>query len=62
MPKKLTALFTLLSLGLVVYSQSRTSSRAAESNYTIAFASFAPLNMDLFVADADGSNPKPLLF
>ncbi|MCI0389437.1 MAG: hypothetical protein MOB07_11840 [Acidobacteria bacterium] len=61
MPKKLTALFTLLSLGLVVYSQSRTSSRAAESNYTIAFASFAPLNMDLFVADADGSNPKPLL-
>lgn len=60
MPKKLTALFILLSLGLVVYSQSRTSSGAAES-YAIAFASFAPLNTDLFVADADGSNPRPLL-
>ena len=29
--------------------------------YTIAFASFAPLNTDLFIADADGTNPKPLL-
>lgn len=29
--------------------------------YAIAFASFAPLNSDVFVADADGTNPKPLL-
>lgn len=29
--------------------------------YGIAFASFAPLNTDLFVAEADGRNPRPLL-
>ncbi len=27
----------------------------------MAFASFAPLNTDLFIAEADGRNPKPLL-
>ena len=29
--------------------------------YTIAFASFAPLNSDVFVADADGGNARPFL-
>ena len=29
--------------------------------YKLAFVNFGPLNMDLFIADADGSNPKPLL-
>jgi len=39
------------------------SSRAAEAewDYAIAFASFAPLNADIFVADADGSNARPLV-
>jgi hypothetical protein len=29
--------------------------------YTIAFASFAPLNADIFIADADGSNERALV-
>lgn len=29
--------------------------------YEIAFASFAPLNSDIFIADADGSNAEPFL-
>jgi Tol biopolymer transport system component len=33
----------------------------AEPSYTIAFASFGPRNTDLFVADADGKNAKPLV-
>ena len=61
MPKKLTAFFIILGLGLVVYGRGGDRRRALESNYTIAFASFAPLNTDLFVADADGNNPRPLL-
>ncbi len=28
--------------------------------YTIAFSSLAPWDLDVFIADADGSNPKPL--
>ena len=31
-----------------------------ETNYTIAFGSGAPYNTDIFIADADGSNAKPL--
>lgn len=61
MLKTLTTLFIVFSLGLAVFGQSKTSSRTAESNYKIAFASFAPLNTDIFVADADGSNARPLL-
>jgi Tol biopolymer transport system component len=39
-----------------------TSGRAAsEPRYTIAFASFAPLNADIFIAAADGSDARPLL-
>src|SRR5262245_9561751 len=30
-------------------------------DYRIAFASFAPLNTDLFIADADGNNARPFL-
>jgi TolB protein len=36
------------------------ASPASAEDYTLAFASFAPLNADIFVADADGSNPEPL--
>jgi TolB protein len=32
-----------------------------EPNYCIAFASFGPRNTDLFVANADGKNPRPLV-
>jgi TolB protein len=38
-----------------------SDSTDSEPVYEIAFASFAPLNTDLFVSDADGTNPKPLL-
>lgn len=34
---------------------------AAEPTYEIAFASFAPLNSDIFIADADGSHARPFL-
>ncbi len=33
----------------------------SEPTYHIAFASFAPLNDDLFIADADGNHSRPLL-
>jgi TolB protein len=36
-------------------------SAGAEPSYTIAFASFGPQNTDIFVADADGKNPRPLV-
>jgi TolB protein len=48
-----------------VSGQSRVGNRingaTHEPEYTVAFASFAPLNTDIFVADADGHNPTPLL-
>jgi TolB protein len=37
------------------------SSTAGAEEYTVAFASFAPLNADIFIADADGSNAVPLV-
>ena len=33
----------------------------AQPKYTIAYSGFAPLNTDIFIADADGRNPKPFL-
>lgn len=41
--------------------QSVARSAVPDSQYALAFASFAPLNTDIFVADADGRNPRPLL-
>ena len=38
----------------------RVGERTA-SPYEMAFASLAPLNTELFIAEADGRNPKPLL-
>jgi TolB protein len=46
----LTAVYLLLLAG-----------SPARGQHAIAFASFAPLNTDLFVAKADGSDPEPLL-
>ena len=34
--------------------------RPAAPDYTIAFASFAPNNSDIFIADSDGSHARPL--
>jgi len=31
-----------------------------DSSYTISFASFAPVNSDIFIADADGNHAKAL--
>ena len=33
----------------------------SEPNYHLAFASFGPLNDDIFIADADGTHARPLL-
>jgi Tol biopolymer transport system component len=33
----------------------------AKPKYHVAFASLGPLNLDVYIADADGSNAKPLL-
>jgi TolB protein len=33
----------------------------AQPKYTVAYSGFAPLNADMFIADADGRNPKPFL-
>ena len=33
----------------------------AQPKYTIAYSGFAPLNADIFIADADGHNAKPFL-
>ncbi len=61
MLKKLTTLFIIFSLGLTAYGQRKSRRNDAQIDYAIAFASFAPLNTDIFVAAADGSNPRPLL-
>ncbi len=54
---KLTGLLIALSLSFSAVAQPKSS----EKNYTLALASFAPLNLDVFIADADGSNARPLL-
>jgi Periplasmic component of the Tol biopolymer transport system len=33
----------------------------SEITYRLAFASFSPLNDDIYIANADGSNPRPIL-
>jgi WD40-like Beta Propeller Repeat len=33
----------------------------AQPSDTVAYSGFAPLNADIFIADADGSNSKPFL-
>jgi TolB protein len=51
----------LLAVALVAPFSRGPASRAAGSSYTLAFASFAPLDTDVFVADGDGGNAVPLL-
>src|SRR5882762_11611267 len=61
MRQKLTTLYVLLVFCMIVSGQNRISSSAHTPEYTVAFASFAPINTDIFVADANGNSPKPLL-
>ena len=53
------SLFIILLCGLAIGGQNKTS--RIEPDYEIAFAKFAPMNTDVFTADADGTNVKPLL-
>lgn len=46
-------------LSCSTYGQHKAAPSGAE--YKIAFASFASLNLEIFVAEADGQNAKPLL-
>ena len=53
-------LLTLL-VGLLPGVGIRSAAEDAKASYTIAFAHFGPRNTDLFIADADGKNAKPLV-
>ena len=58
--RKLAVVSGVLSvLWQPVFGQRATKS--GEQGHGIAFASFAPLNTDIFIADADGSNAKSLI-
>lgn len=51
-------------VGVIVLAAGAGANRLcaqATPDYTIAFAHFGPRNMDLFVADADGKNARPLV-
>ena len=56
-------LLAMLALTVWCGMRSEPTSAAAPGapTYEIAFASFSPINAELFVADADGNNAKPLL-
>lgn len=51
----------LLLVGTGAEGQSRNRRHPAAVGEALAFASFAPLNTELFVARADGSDPVPLV-
>jgi Tol biopolymer transport system component len=53
--------FLAMLAGLLPAVGTRSPTAEAKPSYTIAFASFGPLNTDLFLADADGKNAKPLV-
>ena len=53
--------YVILTTVLVCILCCEQATNAESPTNSIAFASFAPLNTDLMVADADGSNPIPLL-
>ena len=46
---------------LAAATNAQVSTRAAQPSYTLAVASFAPLNSDIFIAAADGSGARPFL-
>jgi TolB protein len=57
----------ILSLPLALFSffwlndHTHSHKFVSEPPYTIAFANFGPLNGEIFIADEDGSNAKPLV-
>lgn len=53
-------LLIALIVGMSPATGGRGASEEPKTNYIIAFAHFGPRNTDLFVADADGKNAKPL--
>lgn len=61
MKTKLTTLFLLAVCCGVVYGRFPVRGGTGRPEYEVAFASFAPIKTNIFVADADGNNPKPLL-
>ena len=52
-------IFIFLLFASVICGQNNAAKD--EPNYEIAFAKFAPMNTDIFTADANGANVKPLL-
>jgi TolB protein len=57
---------TLTGIALLAASCMATDPRVhvspvAEPNYTVAFASFAPINTDVLIAAGDGTGARPLL-
>ena len=61
MRHSLFACCALLTTGVTAYGQGGSARNVATSSNAVAFASFAPLNTDIFVADAAGGNAKPFL-
>ena len=61
MRKNRSGFLLALMTGLLPGIGIRCAAAETESSYTIAFASVGLGNTALFVADADGKNPKPLL-
>ena len=58
--QRFQTIFVVLLFGaMTIFGQNKDAKD--ETNYEIAFAKFAPMNTDIFTADADGSNAKPLL-
>jgi TolB protein len=47
-------------IGVAISAQLLAQTAPRAGQYGIAYASFAPLNGEVFIADADGSNAKPL--
>lgn len=58
---KTTAILFGMVLAVLIDGAPRAATAAPESGYALAYASLGPLNTDIFIADPDGSNPRPLL-
>jgi Tol biopolymer transport system component len=50
-----------ISASVAAHAERKSTTAPVAATYEIAFASFAPFDADLFIADADGSNAKPFL-
>jgi Tol biopolymer transport system component len=56
-----SGILLVLVVGVLPGVASRGAAEEPKPGYTIAFAHFGPRNADLFLADADGKNAKPLV-